>query len=390
MSPALRSFTAAVGRTACSRLVSRCTFPGPTPPHSLAPFRSLTSHAPRSGWSSPSPLAQLRATDGRFPISPIRRLPLTARKLHAETLKPEKLSPNQHRLIFLVILTGTLVIGGDIIYFTFYHEPVAATLTPEDFRRFKLAEVFPVTHDTSLFRFAANLPQADSPAGFPVPSHVVVKDHTCQVARSYTPVTYARGHFDLLVKKYENGSVSRFLHDTPVGEFIEMRGPIVTLPYEANSVADIGMIAGGTGITPMYQLIKRILRDPDDETRVTLLFANRTAADILLYNELQILAAAKPDRLRVVYTVDSASGAKDMPENTAAAPKPLSVGLIDKAIIAKHMPPPELGREAAILVCGPDGFIRHISGAKPNDVDQGPLGGLLKELGYEARQVFKF
>ncbi|KAJ3171950.1 hypothetical protein HDU88_006760 [Geranomyces variabilis] len=379
----------AFGRAACPRLLKGSTLVGgkPLPAACFRSFASQALRSPHRPWPCPNPLAQLRSTAARSPFSPLRRTtPFAHRKLHAETLKTEKLSPNQHRLIFLVILTGTLVIGGDLIYFNFYHEPVAATLTPEDFCRFKLAEVFPVTHDTSLFRFTANLPQADSPAGIPVPSHVVVKDHTCQVARAYTPVTYARGHFDLLVKKYENGSVSRFLHDTPVGEFVEMRGPIVTLPYEANSVKDIGMIAGGTGITPMYQLIKRILRDPSDNTRVTLIFANRTPADALLFNELQILAAAKPERLRVLYTFDSAGDAT-MPDMQS---KPYSIGLIDKSIIAKYLPPPELGREAAVLVCGPDGLVKHVAGEKPNEVDQGPLSGLLKELGYEARQVFKF
>ncbi|KAI8909932.1 hypothetical protein DFJ77DRAFT_502793 [Powellomyces hirtus] len=347
---------------------------------SSCPSRTLQTVPTRS---TTQILQLLLPSSGAFLPLPSRHFP--RRRIHATTLKPETLAPNQHKLVAVVLLTGAIVIIGDIVYFTYYHEPVAATLTPEDFKKFKLTEVIPLTHDTSLLRFAANLPQADSPAGMPVPSHVVVKDHTCQVARAYSPVTYARGHFDLLVKKYENGSVSRFLHDTPVGEFVEMRGPVVTLPYEPNAVANIGMIAGGTGITPLYQLIKRILRDPEDKTRVSLIFGTRSPADVLLFNELQIMASAKPDRLRVFLTVDS-----------PADPRPNvgkwtgGVGVIDRTMLKQHMPPPALGMDAAILVCGPDGLIRHVAGAKPNETDQGPLGGLLKELGYQDRQVFKF
>ena len=35
-----------------------------------------------------------------------------------------------------------------------------------------------------------------------------------------------------------------------------------------------GMVAGGTGLTPMLQVIKEILRNPEDKTSVHLIFAN--------------------------------------------------------------------------------------------------------------------
>ena len=46
------------------------------------------------------------------------------------------------------------------------------------------------------------------------------------------------------------------------------------------------MIAGGTGITPIMQLVRAVFRDPEDETCLSLLFANQTGEDILLRNEL--------------------------------------------------------------------------------------------------------
>lgn len=36
------------------------------------------------------------------------------------------------------------------------------------------------------------------------------------------------------------------------------------------------MIAGGTGITPMYQIIQAAIQDTNDKTRLDLLFANKT------------------------------------------------------------------------------------------------------------------
>lgn len=42
------------------------------------------------------------------------------------------------------------------------------------------------------------------------------------------------------------------------------------------------MIAGGTGITPMYQTITEIAKIPSDQTEMTLLFCNKTENDIIL------------------------------------------------------------------------------------------------------------
>lgn len=41
------------------------------------------------------------------------------------------------------------------------------------------------------------------------------------------------------------------------------------------------MVAGGTGITPLYQIIQAITKNGDN-VRLTLLYLNRTEDDILL------------------------------------------------------------------------------------------------------------
>lgn len=59
------------------------------------------------------------------------------------------------------------------------------------------------------------------------------------------------------------------------------------------------MIAGGTGITPMYQVAQTVLRDSSDRTTFSLLFANVAPEDILIKEELDKLAAAYPGRFKV-------------------------------------------------------------------------------------------
>ena len=51
------------------------------------------------------------------------------------------------------------------------------------------------------------------------------------------------------------------------------------------------MLAAGTGIAPMMQLIQQIVQNEDDETFVRLVYASKTYADILLKSELDQLTS---------------------------------------------------------------------------------------------------
>ena len=84
------------------------------------------------------------------------------------------------------------------------------------------------------------------------------------------------------MKVYPDGITSGYLHDLNVGDSIEVKGPFVKLKYQRNMKKSIGMVAGGTGITPMLQVIQQVLTDPEDSTKMTLIFANQTEDDILL------------------------------------------------------------------------------------------------------------
>lgn len=66
----------------------------------------------------------------------------------------------------------------------------------------------------------------------------------------------------------------------------------------------IHFLAGGTGITPMLQLVREVCRDPSDSTQLSLLFANQTEADILCRDELEDVKARHPSKFKLWYTVD--------------------------------------------------------------------------------------
>jgi cytochrome-b5 reductase len=92
------------------------------------------------------------------------------------------------------------------------------------------------------------------------------------------------------------------------GAAIPFKGPFKKLPYTANMKAEVGMIAGGTGITPMLQVLVEGLSNAQDKTKFTLVFANNTPKDILLKERLDALAVQHPTRFRVHYVVTKPEG----------------------------------------------------------------------------------
>ena len=138
----------------------------------------------------------------------------------------------------------------------------------------------------------------------------------------YTPTTSDEdlGHLDLAVKVYManvhpkfsySGKKTQYLGYLPIGDTIDMRYPSGLLIYNWKGVFDIkedkkgpsknvqvkqlSKIAGGTGITPIMQLVRAVFCDPEDETCLSLLFANQTEEDILPRNELEEVQKKHPN-----------------------------------------------------------------------------------------------
>jgi len=87
------------------------------------------------------------------------------------------------------------------------------------------------------------------------------------------------------------------------------------------------MIASGTGITPMLQIIRAALKNPADNTRLSLIYANVNVEDILLKKELDDLVAAHPHCFSVYYVLNNT------PQGWAG-----SVGFVTKEQIDKCLP----------------------------------------------------
>ncbi|KAK3609899.1 hypothetical protein CHS0354_036663 [Potamilus streckersoni] len=108
------------------------------------------------------------------------------------------------------------------------------------------------------------------------------------VTRQYTPITNVnqKSYFDLLIKVYPEGKMSRYVNTWQVGTKVEMRGPFGNFIYRPNEHRCLFMLAAGTGITPMAQVVQGILDNPDDETVIHLLYSCVTYTSVLLKPEI--------------------------------------------------------------------------------------------------------
>ncbi|KAL6831498.1 hypothetical protein J3E69DRAFT_329583 [Trichoderma sp. SZMC 28015] len=214
----------------------------------------------------------------------------------------------------------------------------------------------------NVYRLVFSLPQPEAMLGLPTGQHVAITMNIDgeKVTRSYTPVSnnLDYGVLELLVKIYPDGKLTGgCLANLQIGDAVHFRGPKGAMRYTNGLCKKIGMIAGGTGITPMFQLIRAICENDRDATEISLIYANHTENDILLKDELDKFSRLYPKLFNVFYVIEH-------PSTTWNS----GVGYITKDMAAQRLPLP--GNDVKIMVCGPPGMV-------------GAAKKFLGELGYE-------
>ncbi|KAI0482543.1 ferredoxin reductase-like protein [Xylariaceae sp. FL0804] len=208
------------------------------------------------------------------------------------------------------------------------------------------------------WRLVFDLPTADAVLGLPTGQHVAVTGTVAggaAVTRSYTPVSNNadRGRLELLVKMYADGALTGGLlaHLAP-GDEVLFRGPRGAMRYRRGLARRMGMLAGGSGITPMWQLIRAVCEDARDTTELSLVYANRTEDDILLRAELDAFARRYPRNFKVHYMLDRPPPPA---ATTAGTGWQGGVGYVTRDVMAERFPPPDA--DSKILICGPPGMV---------------------------------
>lgn len=210
------------------------------------------------------------------------------------------------------------------------------TTTPSLYR---ITAIGTDTHDTKTFRFA--LPDdatLDMLPGDHLFVHATINGKA--VKRPYTPSSLpgTPGYFELTIKRYETGVISRYVHDRTVGDTVQMSGPNTGGHWVDGMATRVGFVAGGTGITPMISIIRWILAKRLD-VELFLIFANKTEADIIFREEWDRDAREHPN-FRVYHVLEQP------PSNWT-----MGIGRITADILRSRLPRP--APETVVFLCGP-------------------------------------
>lgn len=204
---------------------------------------------------------------------------------------------------------------------------------------YELTAVHQDTRDTKTLCFA--LPDdatLDMLPGDHLYVHATIDGKT--VKRPYTPSSMPgiTGYFDLTVKRYETGVISKYLHEREVGDTVLMSGPNPGGHWVDGMAKRVGFVAGGTGITPMISIIRWILAR-SLAVELFLVFANKSEADIIFRDEWEADVREHANFHRYHVLEQPPAGWSQ------------GTGRITEEILRKQLPPP--GPDTVIFLCGP-------------------------------------
>ena len=199
------------------------------------------------------------------------------------------------------------------------HDPLAATILsepaaptvpaevkkPSGFEKFKVVAIVEESPDVKSFRFAhlEGKPLAPFHPGQYLTIQTTPVGAERPVIRCYSlsSAPHQSEYYQISVKAVEKGLISNHLHRTlKVGDAVDLKKPGGKFFLDPAQRLDIGLIAGGIGITPCYSMAMEFLHT-GRRNRIDLFYGCRTTDDVVYAKELQALAAQHENfRLHIV------------------------------------------------------------------------------------------
>ncbi|GKT63386.1 NADH-cytochrome B5 [Colletotrichum tofieldiae] len=223
-----------------------------------------------------------------------------------------------------------------------------------------------VNHNTKRLRF--KLPQREAVSGLSLTCEtdddLTAFNETNTEAAAVLTMSWPEGRWLPVARPYTPIQ--------PLGQKLLFALAIKGHQWKPNSYPHVTLIAGGAGITPIYQLAQGILRNPEDKTAVTLIFGVNSDQDVLLKKELEQFEKEFPGRFKAVYTVSN-----PLPNS------PFRKGYVTKGLLQELGAVPEKGAETKVFVCGPPAMEAALVGKRS-------APGVLQQLGYRKDQIHQF
>lgn len=150
------------------------------------------------------------------------------------------------------------------------------------------------------------------------------------------------------VKRIENGFFSRELVDKyQIGDELISTGAggFFTLPEDLNQLSQITFFAAGSGITPIYSLIKTVLHKYAT-IKILLIYSSASVSKTLFYNALQLLQQQYSNRFSIRYLFSNT------PDLRSAR---LHRELMEEILETSYL---DFRKDSLFYICGPESYMR--------------------------------
>ena len=158
------------------------------------------------------------------------------------------------------------------------------------------------------------------------------------------------------IKKVKDGRVSTFINDSiKKGDVLEVMIPMGNFYTEMNPFnrKNYILFAGGRGITPMFSILKTVLK-AEPQSKVTLFYGNNDESSIIFQKQIEQLAIANSDRLNVVHILNAP------PANHPVLLQGLMSKEKDIALIENYV---DLNANNEYFICGPGPMMENVVAA---------------------------
>lgn len=194
-------------------------------------------------------------------------------------------------------------------------------------------------------------------------------DH--EVRRSYSLSSAPDEPLRLTIKRVQNGEISRYLLDTiREGDVLTSLYPAGRFTFDPHQAGDLTLIGAGSGITPLFSLLKAALQS-DSSRRVTLLYSNTSEHTIIFRDELDDLHKRYANRFKLIYLLSNPS------DDWFGARETIRRGRLNNVMLDMILPELIGSSDLPTLrfyVCGPVDYMRMVqftlvfSGIKPEQI----------------------
>ncbi|WP_421797671.1 2Fe-2S iron-sulfur cluster-binding protein [Haliscomenobacter sp.] len=172
------------------------------------------------------------------------------------------------------------------------------------------------------------------------------------------------------VKRVKKGLVSNYIADKlAVGEKVEVMQPDgrFSPSLDGDQRKTYYLFGAGSGITPLMAILKTILEE-EPQSKVHLLYGNRSEESILFYDQLEQLKKRYDGQLSVTHTLSQPKREKPKGLSGLFAKGSISweglTGRIDNALISRFLSENASNtREAQYFICGPGPMINVVEHA---------------------------